>query len=64
MDDYDLFALQALDFAPLPHAGERLALLTLQEAHDRLRLLVTLAEEGGPLSQDAGRLAKEIAARV
>jgi hypothetical protein len=64
MDDYDLFALQALDFAPLRETSQRLALLTLDEAHDLLRLLVTVAQDGGPMSAEADRLAKEIAARI
>jgi hypothetical protein len=47
-------------------AGEaqRLALLTLEEAHDLLRFLVTVVQEGGPLSTEAARLAEEIAVRV
>ncbi|MGW4272708.1 DUF6417 family protein [Streptomyces seoulensis] len=42
----------------------RLAVLTLEEAHDLLRLLVTVSAEGGSLSDEAGRLAKEITAWV
>ncbi|MEV7130643.1 DUF6417 family protein [Streptomyces sp. NPDC093260] len=64
MEDDDLFALQELDFAPVRTTGQRLAVLTLEEAHDLLRLLVTVSAEGGPLSEEADRLAKEIAARV
>ncbi|WAX82199.1 DUF6417 family protein [Streptomyces sp. KMM 9044] len=44
--------------------AERLALLTLEEAYDVLRLLVTVPQEGGPLSRDADRLAKAIAVRI
>ncbi|MEV5665520.1 DUF6417 family protein [Streptomyces flaveolus] len=44
--------------------AERLALLTLEEAYDVLRLVVTVAKEGGPLSREAVRLAKGIAARI
>ncbi|MEU3550032.1 DUF6417 family protein [Streptomyces longwoodensis] len=51
-------------FAPVEATGRRLALLTLGEAHDLLRLLVTVAQESGPVSPEADRLAKEIAARI
>ncbi|MEU3290578.1 DUF6417 family protein [Streptomyces longwoodensis] len=64
MDDYDPFELQDSDFAPVEGTASRLPLLTLEEAHDLLRLLVTVAQEGGPASAEADRLAKEIAARV
>ncbi|WP_234312148.1 DUF6417 family protein [Streptomyces griseus] len=43
---------------------ERLALLTLEEAHDLLGLLLVIAQEGGPVSPEADRLAREIAARI
>ncbi|MFI6209108.1 DUF6417 family protein [Streptomyces sp. NPDC051041] len=49
--------------APVETA-ERLALLTLQEAYDVLRLLVCVSQEGGPLSREADRLAKAIAVRI
>ncbi|MFF8932385.1 DUF6417 family protein [Streptomyces longwoodensis] len=64
MDDYDPFELQDSDFASVEATASRLALLTLEEAHDLLRLLVTVAQECGPVSAEADRLAKEIAARV
>ncbi|MFJ8197149.1 DUF6417 family protein [Streptomyces sp. NPDC096152] len=64
MDDDGLFDLQAADFAPLQTTGPRLALLTLEEAQDLLRLLVTIAQEAGPVSPEADRLAREIAARI
>ncbi|MFI1377699.1 DUF6417 family protein [Streptomyces longwoodensis] len=64
MDDYYPFELQEIDFAPVEAPASRLALLTLEEAHDLLRLLVTVAQEGGLVSEEAERLAKEIAARV
>ncbi|MEU6807727.1 DUF6417 family protein [Streptomyces sp. NPDC046831] len=64
MDDDGLFDLQAADFAPSEGTGPRLALLTLEEAHDLLRLLTTIAQQDGPLSPEADRLAKEIAARI
>ena len=43
---------------------ERLALLTLEEAHDLLRRLLAVAQVGLPVSPEADRLAREIAARV
>ncbi|MFC9914701.1 DUF6417 family protein [Streptomyces sp. NPDC127197] len=43
---------------------ERLALLTLEEAHDLLQLLQTVAQQDGPVSPEADRLAREIAARI
>ncbi|MEU5116634.1 DUF6417 family protein [Streptomyces longwoodensis] len=64
MDDYGPFELQDSDFAPVEGTARRLALLSLEEAHDVLRVLVTVAQEGGPVSAEADRLAKEIAARV
>jgi len=64
MDDYDPLDLDAADFAPGELTAERLALLTLEEAHDLLRLLQATAGEDGPLSPEADRLAREIAARI
>ncbi|MFI6661220.1 DUF6417 family protein [Streptomyces sp. NPDC050523] len=52
------------DFAPVEDTVERLALLTLVEAHDLLGLLLTVVQEDGPVSPEAGRLAREIAARI
>ncbi|WP_405562630.1 DUF6417 family protein [Streptomyces phaeochromogenes] len=63
MDD-DSLDLDSVGFAPGELTAERLALLTLDEAHDLLRLLQTVAQEEGPLSPDAGRWAREIAARI
>ncbi|MDQ0605249.1 hypothetical protein QF037_009594 [Streptomyces canus] len=40
MDDYDHLDLVEIDFAPLEGAAERLALFTLEEAHDVFRLLL------------------------
>ncbi|MFI1294156.1 DUF6417 family protein [Streptomyces sp. NPDC020792] len=37
---------------------------SLEEAHDLLRLLLTVAQQEGPMSPKADRLAKEIAARI
>ncbi|PWJ04749.1 hypothetical protein DKG34_25615 [Streptomyces sp. NWU49] len=65
MDDYEDLDPGGIDFAPVDRTAERLALLTLEEAHDLLRLLLAIAQDGeGPLSREAGRLAKEIAARI
>ncbi|MER6406247.1 DUF6417 family protein [Streptomyces viridosporus] len=50
--------------APMDGTAQRLALLTSEEAHDLLRLLLTVAQEEGPMSPEANRLAKEIAARI
>ena len=63
MDD-DSLGLGVVDFVPGELDGERLALLSLDEAHDLLRLLQTVAQEEGRLSSDAGRWAWEIAACI
>ncbi|MGW2770774.1 DUF6417 family protein [Streptomyces sp. NPDC001275] len=59
MDDYDLFALRTLDFDAVQQTPQRLA-LTLDKAHDLLRLLVTVAQDEGSMAE-ADRLAKETA---
>ncbi|MEU4878402.1 DUF6417 family protein, partial [Streptomyces sp. NPDC021608] len=64
MDDYDHLDLDEIDFAPVAHDTERLRLLTLDEAHDLLRVLHTVAQEGGAAALEADRLAREIGARV
>lgn len=64
MDDYAHLDLDEIDFAPMGQTDERLALLSLEEAHDLLRLLLVVAAEGSSMSAEANRLAKEIAARV
>ncbi|MEU3038105.1 DUF6417 family protein [Streptomyces griseoaurantiacus] len=67
MDDpncYEHIDLGALGFASQPEMADRLALLTLEEARDVLSLLVAVAREGGPWSEEADRLAREIAARI
>ncbi|MEU9139501.1 DUF6417 family protein [Streptomyces sp. NPDC048404] len=64
MDNYDHLGIDEIDYAPLDDVTERLALLTLQEAHDLLQLLLTIAQDGHPLSPQADRLAREIAARI
>ncbi|MEH0449826.1 MULTISPECIES: DUF6417 family protein [unclassified Streptomyces] len=64
MDDYEHLDLDEIDFAPVEHDLERLRLLTLDEAHDLLRVLRTVAQEGGTAAGQAGRLAREIGARI
>ncbi|MEU9309651.1 DUF6417 family protein [Streptomyces sp. NPDC048256] len=49
---------------PWSTTPNRLRLLTLDEAHELLRVLRTAAEEGGAAAQDADRLAREIGARI
>ncbi|MGI3198642.1 DUF6417 family protein [Streptomyces sp. GLT-R25] len=60
----DSLDLDSADFAPGELTAERLALLTLDEAHDLLCLLQATAGEGGSLAPDADRWAREIAARI
>ncbi|MEU6184051.1 DUF6417 family protein [Streptomyces coeruleorubidus] len=43
---------------------ERLALLTLEEGQDLSGLLLAVAQEGGPVSAETDRLAREIAGRI
>jgi hypothetical protein len=64
MDDYEHIDLDGIEFAPVEHTTRWLALLSQEEAHDLLRLLVTVAEDGSPMSAEADRLAREIAARI
>ncbi|MFI0091840.1 DUF6417 family protein [Streptomyces bobili] len=52
--------LQSIDlddivFAPGEYTTERLALLSLEEAHDLLRLLLAVTHDGGELSAEADR---------
>lgn len=63
MDD-DSLDLDSADFAFGEDTAERLALLTLEEAHDLRRLLQAVAREEGAVSPDADRWAREIAARI
>ncbi|MFG2351835.1 DUF6417 family protein [Streptomyces phaeochromogenes] len=63
MDD-DFLDLDSAGFAPGEATAERLALLTLDEAHDLLRLLQTVAQEEGPFSLDVDRWARELAGRI
>ncbi|BCM71211.1 MULTISPECIES: DUF6417 family protein [unclassified Streptomyces] len=64
MDGYENLDLDEIEFAPVEAAGERLLLLTLHEAHDLLDWLRLVAAERGAHAREAGRWAKEIAARV
>jgi hypothetical protein len=64
MNDYSHLDPDEVNFAPLEATAERLALLTLAEAHDLLRLLQSVAKEGSPVAAEADRLAREIAARI
>ncbi|GHD52561.1 DUF6417 family protein [Streptomyces galbus] len=54
MEGYDPFELQDSDFAPVEATASRLPLLSLEQAHDLLRVLVTVAQEGGPVSPEGG----------
>ncbi|MFD5575310.1 DUF6417 family protein [Streptomyces cadmiisoli] len=63
-DDYEHDELDDIDFAPVEHTVERLALLTLEEAHGLLRLLQAVAQQDGPVSPEADRLVRELAARI
>ncbi|GJF24793.1 DUF6417 family protein [Streptomyces sp. HO565] len=68
MDDYEHIDLDESDLAEIlsrpMETAEHLALLTLEEAYDVLHLVVTVAQEDGPLSREADRLAKAIAVRI
>ncbi|MER5881181.1 DUF6417 family protein [Streptomyces sp. NPDC001910] len=65
MNDYEQFDLDEVAFASMEDTAERLALLTLEEAHDLLRLLLMVAEKSeDPLAGEAERLVREIAARI
>ncbi|MGW1271735.1 DUF6417 family protein [Streptomyces sp. NPDC002491] len=64
MDGYEHLDLDEIDFAPMAHGVERLRLLTLEETYELLRVLRTVAEDGGTVAREADRLAREIAARI
>ncbi|MEV6406029.1 DUF6417 family protein [Streptomyces bobili] len=64
MDDYEHLDLDEIDFAPVEYDQERLPLLTLGEAHALLRVLRTVAGDGGTVAAEADGLSKEIAARI
>ncbi|MFI1508186.1 DUF6417 family protein [Streptomyces sp. NPDC020597] len=64
MDGYEHLDLDEIDFAPMPHDVERLRLLTLEETYELLKVLRTVAEDGGTVAWEADRLARELAARI
>ncbi|MFF1405011.1 DUF6417 family protein [Streptomyces sp. NPDC058294] len=64
MDGFEDMDLDEIDFAPVEGTGERLALLTLEEAHDLLDWLRDAAAGSGTDAAAAGRWAREIAARI
>ncbi|MEU6323657.1 DUF6417 family protein [Streptomyces sp. NPDC047009] len=64
MDAHDHLDLDEIDFAPVGHTTKRLTLLSLEQAHDLLRLLVAVAQAGALMSREAARLARGIAARI
>ena len=64
MDHDDNTPFDDVDFAPVEAETERLPLLTVDEAHGLLRTLLAVAEQGGETAGEAGRWAKEIAARI
>ncbi|MFF9090815.1 DUF6417 family protein [Streptomyces sp. NPDC014991] len=64
MDDYEDLDVDEIEFAPVEGAGERLPLLTLEEAHDLLDWLRDAAARSGPDAAVANRWAREIAARI
>ncbi|MFF5538544.1 DUF6417 family protein [Streptomyces cinerochromogenes] len=64
MDGLENLDLDQIELAPVETAGERLPLLTLQETHDLLNWLRLVTAEPGAHAREAGRWAKEIAARV
>jgi hypothetical protein len=64
VDDDDYVDVDEIGFAPVGCTTEHLALLFLEGAHELLRLPVTVAQDGGPMSAEADRLARKIAARI
>ncbi|MEU8471925.1 DUF6417 family protein [Streptomyces sp. NPDC029006] len=64
MDGFEDMDLDEIEFAPVEGAGERLALLTLEEAHNLLDWLREVAAGNGPDASVAGRWAREVAARI
>ncbi|AEY93955.1 hypothetical protein SHJG_8690 [Streptomyces hygroscopicus subsp. jinggangensis 5008] len=64
VDGYEDLDLDEIDFVPMETEGKRLPLLALQEAHDLLNWLRLVTAESGARAPEAGRWAKEIAARV
>ncbi|MFG2351519.1 DUF6417 family protein [Streptomyces phaeochromogenes] len=67
MDDTylnEVFELTEADFTPAEPAAERLPVLTLEEAHTVLKLLLHFGKGTDDPTESARRLAHEIAARV
>ncbi|MFF8941906.1 DUF6417 family protein [Streptomyces sp. NPDC014864] len=64
MDSNEDLELDEIDFASLEGVGERLPLLTLDEAHNLLDWLRDVVTDGGPHAPAAGRWVKELAARI
>ncbi|MFF4394075.1 DUF6417 family protein [Streptomyces sp. NPDC001480] len=65
MDGYDPPDLDEIDFLPGGGTAGRLAELHHEEAHDLLDLLQASTAQGGPpVSPQARRVAREIAARI
>ncbi|MET7830836.1 DUF6417 family protein [Streptomyces sp. NPDC005386] len=65
MKDDEQLDLDEVAFGSMEDTAERLALLTLEEAHDLLRLLLVVAEKSEePLAGEAGRFVREVAARI
>ncbi|POX63557.1 hypothetical protein C3492_10410 [Streptomyces sp. Ru62] len=55
VDGYGNVDVNEIEFAAMEAAGERLPLLTLQEAHDLLHWLRRIAAECGAHAAEAGR---------
>ncbi|WP_405958500.1 DUF6417 family protein [Streptomyces phaeochromogenes] len=67
MDDTyldEVFELTDADFAPTEAAPERLPLLTLEEAHEVLAILLHVGTGTDEQAQSAQRLVRELAARI
>lgn len=60
----EVFELTDADFAPAETAAERLPVLTLDEAHTVLELLLHFGKGTDDPAESARRLAHEIAARI
>ncbi|MGW2937394.1 DUF6417 family protein [Streptomyces sp. NPDC001156] len=64
MDGDDCVDVDEIGFAAVGCSTEGLALLFLEEARELLLRLVAVTQDGGPMSAEADRLARKIAARV
>ncbi|MFD0009179.1 DUF6417 family protein [Streptomyces sp. NPDC127178] len=60
----EVFELIDSDFYPGEVAAERLPVLTLDEAHQVLRILVEVGGGTGEQAETARRLVRELAARI